>query len=96
MLPLGSALCKDPLASTEGSLPPICPMLDCMVGGRGIIADTGYGVGGISMGHNEQWDDVRHLQDRIADGVVAVTQANYDARRAVVLEKVWHVLRCVG
>jgi len=43
--------------------------------GRGIIADTGYGVGGVSMGHVASWDDEATLLARIADGVVAVTQA---------------------
>merc|ERR1711995_130185 len=41
----------------------------------GVIADTGYGVGGVSQGLDTSWDDPTHLRDRIADGVVAVTQA---------------------
>lgn len=44
--------------------------------GRGIIADTGYGVGGVSMGHVASWDDEATLLARIADGVVAVTQVS--------------------
>ena len=42
--------------------------------GKGIIADTGYGVGGYSQGHDDLWDDERNLLQRIGDGVVAVTQ----------------------
>lgn len=42
--------------------------------GKGIIADTGYGVGGGSTGHVASWDEEEILQLRIADGVVAVTQ----------------------
>ncbi|KAL3899415.1 MAG: hypothetical protein SGPRY_012645 [Prymnesium sp.] len=43
--------------------------------GRGIIADTGYGVGGALTGHVFSWDDEATLQARIADGVVGVTQS---------------------
>jgi hypothetical protein len=41
-----------------------------------IIADCGYGVGGEATGHNEAWDNVGNLNNRIADGVIAVSQAN--------------------
>ena len=47
--------------------------------GRGIIADTGYGVGGKLTDHAEYekaWLDADHLRERIADGVIAVTHAN--------------------
>lgn len=47
--------------------------------GRGIIADTGYGVGGKLTDDTElyeAWTDPDHLRDRIADGVVGVTFAN--------------------
>lgn len=49
--------------------------------GRGIIADTGYGVGGKSTTeqqpeHETAWLDPQHLRARIADGVIAVTFAN--------------------
>ena len=47
--------------------------------GRGIIADTGYGVGGKLTDDTDlytAWTDVDHLRDRIADGVVGVTFAN--------------------
>ena len=44
--------------------------------GKGIIADTGYGVGGRSMGHVASWDDEQTLRSRINDGLVAVTQAH--------------------
>ena len=40
---------------------------------RGIIADTGYGVGGKLTDDRQQyaWTDPDYLRDRIADGVVA-------------------------
>ncbi|MDG5816529.1 carbohydrate binding domain-containing protein [Chitinispirillales bacterium ANBcel5] len=44
--------------------------------GLGIIADDGYGVGGGNTGHDDTWDDVNNLNARIADGVVAITQAD--------------------
>ncbi len=44
--------------------------------GKPIIADCGYGVGGASEGHNAAWDDVNNLNNRINDGVVAISQAN--------------------
>jgi hypothetical protein len=49
------------------------------VTGRGIIADTGYGVGGKLTAEpalEAAWMDEDNLRDRIADGVVAVTYAN--------------------
>jgi hypothetical protein len=44
--------------------------------GKGIIADDGYGVAGMSTGHDDTWDDVNNLNARIADGVVAILQAS--------------------
>ncbi len=44
--------------------------------GKGIIADDGYGVGGGNTGHDDTWDDVNNLNARIADGVIAITQAD--------------------
>jgi hypothetical protein len=41
-----------------------------------IIADDGYGVAGSSTFHDDTWDDLNNLKARIADGVVAVSQAN--------------------
>ena len=46
------------------------------VTGKCIIADDGYGVGGGSIGHDPTWDDVNNLNARIADGVIAITQAS--------------------
>uniref|UniRef100_A0A7S4FB13 Uncharacterized protein n=1 Tax=Chrysotila carterae TaxID=13221 RepID=A0A7S4FB13_CHRCT len=43
---------------------------------RGIIADTGYGVGGLSLGLDESWNRFDNLKARISDGVIAITQAN--------------------
>ena len=47
--------------------------------GLGMIADTGYGVGGAATGHDSAWDEGRNLRARVADGVVALTQANPSA-----------------
>lgn len=44
--------------------------------GKPIIADAGYGVGGGSTGHDDEWDKAINLNARIADGVIAVSQAN--------------------
>ena len=44
--------------------------------GKHIIADDGYGAGGNSIGHDASWDAVSNLNARIADGVIAITQAN--------------------
>ncbi|MBW8888516.1 MAG: hypothetical protein JF616_12235 [Fibrobacteres bacterium] len=41
-----------------------------------IIADDGYGVQGTPTFHDDTWDDVNNLKARIADGVVAISQAN--------------------
>ncbi|MCX7726664.1 MAG: carbohydrate binding domain-containing protein [Chitinispirillaceae bacterium] len=45
-------------------------------GGKCIIADCGYGVGGQSEGHIAGWDDINNIKNRINDGVVAITQKN--------------------
>ncbi len=42
--------------------------------GKCIIADAGYGVGGGGTGHDNAWDDVSNLNNRIGDGVVAIIQ----------------------
>lgn len=41
-----------------------------------IIADDGYGVAGSGTFHDATWDDANNLTARIADGVVAISQAN--------------------
>lgn len=46
------------------------------VTGKPIIADTGYGVNGASEGHDDEWDDPNHINDRINDGVIGVAQYN--------------------
>jgi hypothetical protein len=46
------------------------------VTGKGILADTGYGVNGMSAGHDAQWDDANNLNNRIADGVLSISQYN--------------------
>jgi hypothetical protein len=46
------------------------------VTGKPILADTGYGVGGSSAGHDANWDAAANINARIADGVVAITQYN--------------------
>ena len=45
--------------------------------GKRIIADTGYGVAGAGTGHIDAYDDVTNLRNRINDGVIAVSQANF-------------------
>ena len=47
-------------------------------GGRGIIADTGYGIGGRLTTESQidaAWRDAEHLRARMNDGVIAVTFA---------------------
>jgi hypothetical protein len=46
------------------------------VTGKPILADTGYGVGGMSAGHDASWDSAANINARIADGVIAITQYN--------------------
>jgi hypothetical protein len=41
-----------------------------------IIADDGYGVAGSPTFHDDTWDAASNLNARIADGVIAVAQAN--------------------
>jgi hypothetical protein len=45
--------------------------------GKGIMADTGYGIAGVGQGHNELYDDVNNLKDRIRDGMISVSQENF-------------------
>jgi len=52
------------------------------------------GVGGASTGHDAAWDDVYNLRQRVADGVVAVTQANHNASAAARL-RVDQVCVCI-
>lgn len=40
-----------------------------------IIADDGYGVAGSPTFHDATWDNVANLNARIADGVIAISQA---------------------
>eukprot|EP00327_Prymnesium_parvum_P038316 CAMPEP_0195633198 /NCGR_PEP_ID=MMETSP0815-20121206/22007_1 /TAXON_ID=97485 /ORGANISM="Prymnesium parvum, Strain Texoma1" /LENGTH=411 /DNA_ID=CAMNT_0040774823 /DNA_START=31 /DNA_END=1267 /DNA_ORIENTATION=- len=49
------------------------------VSGRGIIADTGYGVGGKLTTNDDGWSDVANLRARVSDGLVAVSYANVGA-----------------
>lgn len=53
--------------------------------GKKIIADTGYGVGGGSTGHNSGYDDINNLKARILNGVISVSQVNADSSWASVL-----------
>ncbi len=46
------------------------------VTGKGILADTGYGVNGASEGHDDVWDNPTHINARIADGVLGIAQYN--------------------
>jgi len=44
--------------------------------GKGVLADTGYGVNGSSAGHDQNWDNPAFINSRIADGVVSISQYN--------------------
>lgn len=44
--------------------------------GKPILADAGYGVAGVSLGHDDLWDNVGHLTNRINNGVRGVAQVN--------------------
>lgn len=44
--------------------------------GKGILADTGYGVNGASAGHDSAWDNVTNINARLDDGVVSISQYN--------------------
>jgi hypothetical protein len=46
------------------------------VTGKGILADTGYGVNGASAGHDSIWDSPANINARIADGVLGIAQYN--------------------
>jgi len=51
------------------------------ISGRGIIADTGYGVGGgkhstADWQVDAAWFNLENLRSRLADGVIAITQAH--------------------
>ena len=44
--------------------------------GKSVLADTGYGVNGSSAGHDQNWDNPTYINQRIADGVVSISQYN--------------------
>jgi len=44
--------------------------------GKPVLADTGYGVNGSSEGHDSNWDNPSHINQRIADGVISISQYN--------------------
>lgn len=77
-----------------------------LAGGRGIIADTGYGVGGRltrESALDHAWREEAHLRARLSDGVVAVTYAASPAGWATALGKLRTALpplplsrRCFG
>lgn len=46
------------------------------VTGKGVLADTGYGANGVSAGHDPHWDDANNVNQRIADGVLSISQYN--------------------
>jgi hypothetical protein len=58
------------------------------VTGKPILADTGYGVGGMSAGHDASWDSAANINARIADGVVAITQYNPNSSWATTIGNV--------
>jgi uncharacterized repeat protein (TIGR02543 family) len=44
-------------------------------GGKGMIADDGYGTGGGATSPNPAWSDANNLKARIGDGVIALMEA---------------------
>jgi hypothetical protein len=46
------------------------------VTGKPILADTGYGANGVSAGHDANWDNPTHINARINDGVISISQYN--------------------
>ena len=46
------------------------------VTGKPIMADTGYGVNGMSAGADSHWDDAANINARIEDGVASISQYN--------------------
>lgn len=44
--------------------------------GKHVLADTGYGVNGSSAGHDTNWDNPTYINQRIADGVISISQYN--------------------
>lgn len=57
--------------------------------GKKIIADTGYNAFGGSTGsHDSAWDSVTNINNRIRDGVVAVTQASPKSTWATTLTSI--------
>ena len=44
--------------------------------GKPVLADTGYGVNGSSEGHDSDWDNPTYINQRIADGVISISQYN--------------------
>jgi hypothetical protein len=46
------------------------------VTGKPILADTGYGANGTPAGPDASWDDPGHIDARIADGVLSISQYN--------------------
>jgi hypothetical protein len=45
-------------------------------GNKPILADTGYGAAGASSGEDPNWDDAGNVNQRIANGVISITQYN--------------------
>lgn len=58
-----------------------------LVTGKPILADTGYGVAGVSAGHDNNWDSVANINARIADGVISVSQYNPNSNWATTLQQ---------
>jgi hypothetical protein len=58
------------------------------VTGKGILADTGYGAAGVSAGHDRIWDSAQNLNDRVEDGVVAISQYNPKSDWAATIKSV--------
>ncbi len=58
-----------------------------------IIADDGYGFGGVAQGHAADWDDVNNIKNRMRNGVVAVTQKDPKAGWAATIISLKNALK---
>jgi hypothetical protein len=58
------------------------------VTGKPILADTGYGVAGMSAGHDANWDVAANINARIGDGVISISQYNPNANWAQTIQQV--------
>jgi hypothetical protein len=58
------------------------------VTGKPILADTGYGVAGVSAGHDDNWDTPTYINARMGNGVSGVSQYNPKADWGTTLQNI--------